>query len=394
MSGWRTVFAKEVKDGMRERRAVFSALIFGPLFGPVMFSFIMAFAVERQLDEGDKIVEVPIVHADAAPNLVAYLSRDLIREQKEKTYADAEALRDAVRAGDEAVGIVIDTDIGAALAAGKPARVWIVSDSANSATRAAVGRVARSLNNYDRTLGALRLQLRGVDATLLTPLAILDDDVATPSGRVILLLGMITYFLLFASLLGGMHVAIDSTAGERERGSLEPLLTLPMARGELLIGKLLATALFMAIALAGSVLSFAIAVRFLPLAKIGMTADFGLANSLAIFGVVLPFVAIGATLITLVATFTRSFKEAQSYASIAMIAPTLPIVFAAMNPLQPSVPIMLVPSLSQHLLVTHLIKGEPIATAHLVASVSATLAIGLLFAAVAIWRYRSEKLIV
>jgi sodium transport system permease protein len=393
VSGWRTVVAKEVKDGFRERRAVFSALIFGPLFGPLLFAGIMAFSVERTIDEGDRPLAVPVVHADAAPNLVQFLARELI-EAKAGRYADAGALRDAVRTGREPVGIVVDVDFGEALADGRPARVWIVSDSANSATRAAVTRVNRAIAAYDHTIGALRLSLRGVDATLLAPLAILDDDVATPSGRSILLLGMITYFLLFASLLGGMHVAIDGTAGERERGSLEPLLTLPMPRAELLFGKLLATGLFMACALAISVASFATAVQFLPLSKIGMTANFGLANSAAIFAVVVPFVAVGATLITVVATFTKTFKEAQSYAGIAMIAPTLPIVFAALNPLQPSLPLMLVPSLSQHLLVTGIIKGEPVIVAHVAASAASTLCVAVLLAAVAMWRYRSERLVV
>ncbi|MEJ2132153.1 MAG: ABC transporter permease subunit [Gammaproteobacteria bacterium] len=217
---------------------------------------------------------------------------------------------------------------------------------------------------------------------------------STPAGRSILLLGMMTYFLLFACLMGGMHLAIDATAGERERGSLEPLLTLPVTRAALVLGKLLATSVFMAASLAIAVVAFAIAIMFLPLSTIGMTAHFGAAECFSIFVIMLPFVVLGAGLMSVVASYTKTFREAQSYTSIAMLAPTLPIIFAALNPMQPSLTLMLVPSLSQHLLVTSVIKTEPIELAHLAMSMASTLAFGLLLAALAMHRYRSEKLLI
>ena len=62
----------------------------------------------------------------------------------------------------------------------------------------------------------------------LSPSSIEDVDVSTPSARSTLVLGMLTYFILFAVLVGGLYLAVDTTAGERDRGSLESLLTLPV----------------------------------------------------------------------------------------------------------------------------------------------------------------------
>ena len=243
-------------------------------------------------------------------------------------------------------------------------------------------------------MGVLRLQLRGVDPTVALPIAVLSDDVSTPSGRSVLLLGMFTYFLLFACLLGGVHVAVDSTAGERERGSLEPLLTLPASRGALVAGKLAATAFFMAVTLGIGIAAFSIAVRYLPLDKMGMDADLGLTECAMAFIVLVPIALLGAGLLNAVASFTKSFKEAQSYTGVAILLPTLPIILVVLNPMQPTAPLMLVPSLAQHLLLTDIVKGESVKPLFLAISAASTVVVGALFGLLAMWRYRSEKLLV
>ena len=299
-----------------------------------------------------------------------------------------------MRRGETDVGLVIDEKFGAALGDGDAARVWVVSDGGNASAQTAVARVRGALRTYSRLVGALRLQLRGVDPAVARPLAVLDDDVSTPSGRSVLLLGAFTYFLLFSCLLGGVHVAVDSTAGERERGSLEPLLTLPVARGALVAGKFAATAFFMAVALSIGIAAFAVAVDYLPLAEVGMDADLGLAECALAFAVLVPIAVLGAGLLNAVTAFTKSFKEAQSYTGIAMLLPTLPIILVVLNPMQPTIPMMLVPSLSQHLLITNIVKAQSIDPVYFAVSATSTVVIGALFGLLAVWRYRSEKLLV
>ena len=393
MSALGVVFRKELLDSMRERRSLLSALLLAPLFGPILFMLVTSYAVNLQIDEAEQPIEVPIINGEGAENLVSHLFRRQIDVDHER-FMDVDALRDAVRRAEVDVGLVIDRDFGEALTRGDPARVWIVADRANNTARPAVGRLRAALNEYGRGIGVQRLALRGVDPSLARPLAVLTDDVSTPSARSVLLLGMMTYFLLFSTLLGGTQVAIDTTAGERERGSLEPLLTLAASRAELVWGKIGVTFLFMAVSLAICIASFAVAVQFLPLAEIGMTASLTPLVCVGIYFVMLPFSALGAGVMTIVASYTKSFREAQTFTSIAMVAPPLPIILVVLNPVQPSLPLMLVPSLSQHLMVTELVKGETFDPLHLAVSAVVTIAVGVGCGLATVRRYRGEAILV
>jgi sodium transport system permease protein len=249
------------------------------------------------------------------------------------------------------------------------------------------------LNAYDRTIGVMRLQARGVSPAVIMPLMIEDVDVSTPTGRSVLLLGMMTYFVIFSMLMGGLSLAIDTTAGERERGSLEPLLTLPVPRAQLIIGKILATAVYMILSLVITLAAFSISLRLVPLEELGMSANFGLAVALRVFVVMLPFALLGAGLMTCVASFTKSYKEAQTYLTVVLLVPTLPILFAAINTVRPALSLMLVPSLSQHLIITDLMKAEPIPASFLATSILSTLVLGIALSALAARLYRREGIL-
>ena len=136
----------------------------------------------------------------------------------------------------------------------------------------------------------MRLLGRGFSPSMLQAITVDQIDVSTPSGRSAILLGMMSYFFIFALLMGGMYLAIDTTAGERERGSLEPLLSLPVTRGRLMLGKIAATCLFMGISLMLSLWSFFFALKFMPLEQLGMTPNFGPAEVIAAFFLLLPFI--------------------------------------------------------------------------------------------------------
>ena len=387
------VFRKEFVDSARERRALASALLFGPLFGPVLFAVTVGLSVNLGMDESSETLEIPVVGAERAGNLVAHLGQRLI-EVDARRFEDADALRAAVRGGDEKVGLLIDEAFGDALGDGAPARLWIVVDQSNASAQVPRQRLRAAIGEYGATIGMQRLQLRGIDPRLAVPFAILTDDVSTPAGRSVLLLGMMTYFLLFAMLLGGLQVAIDTTAGERERGSLEPLLTLPVRRRDLVFGKVATAVAFMAVSLALAIAAFATAVQFMPFGKIGMSTNLSPRVCVLIFAAVAPFAVLGAGLMTFVASFTKSFREAQTYTSIAMAVPPLPVLFSIFNPLQPSLHLMPIPSLSQHLLVTSVMKGQPIEPTHVLVSAVCTIALGALCTWGAVRRFRSEKLLV
>ncbi|HEX7062648.1 MAG TPA: ABC transporter permease [Woeseiaceae bacterium] len=386
-----TVFRKEVLDNFRDRRTLTSALLLGPLFGPVIFGIAITLSVEQSISDASEPVSVPIIGAENAPHLVEYLrSRNIDDEIGPSTRDDALA---AVRAGEQDVVVVIPEEFGEDLANGTPAKVEIIVDQADRQSSRKAERAGSALAAYGQEVSGLRLLARGVDPTVLRPLNVDQIDVSTPTGRSALLLGMMSYFFLFALLTGGMNLAIDATAGERERGSLEPLLALPVTRTRLILGKIFAACLFMAMSLAMCLISFAVTLQFMPLEKLGMTANFGPGVIGLAFLLLVPFTLLGSSLMTLVASFTRSYKEAQTWMSVVLLAPTMPILIVSILMVRPSAPLMLVPSLSQHLLIVDLIKDEPLVPLNVFLSVSSTLALGALLAFVCARLYRREGLL-
>ena len=386
-----TVFFKEILDNVRDRRTLASALIMGPIFGPVMFAFVINMSIDRALDDAESTMELPVIGQEYAPNLMRFLESRNIDIVAGPEHAGSAA--EAVKTGLHDVILVVPERFGEQLADTVPARVELYSDEANSQGEKESRRARRALHGYNQQLAAIRISARGINPSVLRPINVDEIDVSTPSGRSAMLLGMMSYFFIFALLMGGMYLAIDTTAGERERGSLEPLLSLPVTRGRLILGKILATCVFMSASLLLSLLSFYVVLEFMPLEQLGMTPNFGLPVVGAAFLLLLPFVLLGASLMTLVASFTKSYKEAQTWLSVVLIAPTLPILIVSILTLRPKLEFMFIPSLSQHLILVDMVKNEPINGLHVVISVISTLILGALLTWVCARLYRREGLL-
>lgn len=382
------VFRKEVLDNVRDRRTLLSSLLFAPLFGPLVFATVISVSLSSQISDQDEALTMSVVGAANAPNLMTFLERQNV--VVEKVDGDPET---RVKNGDLEFVLIVPDEYAERFESGEPAPLQLVSDESNVTDRKSVLRAERLLQAYGNQIGALRLQVRGVSPLLVSPLSVSRLDVSTREGRAILILGMITYFLLFAALLGGMYLAIDATAGERDRNSLESLLALPVARRDLMIGKICATALFMLMSVAICVTAFYFGIQFVPLERLDMTANFTVAVALQIFLVLVPYVVFGAGLMMIVATFTRTHKEAQTYLSLLLAVPTMPILFAAVLGLRPSTALMAVPSLGQHLLITDILKDEPVTWSWVFVCALTTTAIGLLLCYVATTRYNRERIL-
>jgi sodium transport system permease protein len=385
------VCRKEVLENARDRRAMFSTLFFGPLFAPLLFAVLINVTLSQALSSMDERIALPVVGAERAPNLVAFLRRYGVDAMAGP--ASVDAARAAVERGEHEFVLSIDPGFPAAFRGGTGARVTLVIDRSQNRATASSQRVRGVLEAYAEQLGMLRLQARGLNPMVTRPLTVDELDVSTATGRSVLLLGMLTYFLLLSTLMGGFYLAIDATAGERERGSLEPLLTLPVRRADLLLGKMAATICYMLLSLALTLAGFTIALRFVPLESLGMQANFSPWVALKALLLLAPFAPLGAALMTLVASFTRSYKEAQTYLTLVLLVPTLPLLLASLLNTQPRVGLMWIPSLSQHLLVTELLKAAPLDLLHYAISAAASLAIGGAIAALAVRFYGRETVL-
>jgi len=386
-----TMFRKEVTETLRDRRSLLSSLVLGPVFGPLLMMGILSLSLERSVSRLDEAVPVIVAGSDNAPNLVQFLREHNLEVSLREGHA--EDVRSWLEQDSEQVALLVPGEFGDHFAAGEPARVLLFTDGSNAKAGRRADRVRAVLAAYSGTIAALRLQARGISPTVAQVVVVDEVDLSTPSSRATLVLGMLSYIILLVTLAGGMYLAIDATAGERERGSLEPLLTAPVPRSQLIYGKILAAATFMALALALVMASLLVSVQRVPLEELGMSANFGPGVALAIFGGTLPFVAVGAALLTVIASFTRTYKEAQTWLSAVLLVPTLPIAVAGLLDVKASALLMTVPSLSQHLIIQGLLRNEPLPAEYVAISVASTLALGALLTALAGRLYGREQIL-
>ncbi|HEU4515711.1 MAG TPA: ABC transporter permease [Steroidobacteraceae bacterium] len=387
----RNVMQKELRESCRDRRTLLNSLLIGPILAPIFFMLVLKLSLSRAVSGQDEASPVTVVNAAAAPNLVQHLRQSGL-EVTLREGTDAE-IRAWITEENQLVVLRVPERFGARFAAGEPAPLQVYADGADSKAGKRSARLSGAIAGYSATVASLRLQARGISPTVVQPVVIDDVDVSTPSARATIFLGILSYVILLATLMGGLYLAIDATAGERERGSLESLLTVPVQRDHLIYGKIAAAAVMMLAALAIVVASIAVALRTVPLETFGMSANFGPDVVWRVFLAVAPFTLLAAALLTVVASFTRTYKEAQSWLGLVLLVPTVPIALASVLEVAPEAPLMLVPSLSQHLLIQGLIRGDPLPASWAVIAATSCLALGVALAWLAGRLYRREAIL-
>ncbi len=346
----RAVLSKELVDHARDSRSVGSALLF-PLFGPAIFALMMT-VMAGWADSG-KAVRVTVVNAEQAPNLLAFFQRHGV--ELVETKGDHE---DKVREGELDAAIVLGEDHAQRWTEGRPAEVVLMADQSRRSSGGKVRRARLLLESYGGMVGSQRLIARGVSPELARPLAVEEMDLATPEKLAAMLLNVIPLFLVMAAFVGGMNVAIDATAGERERGSLEPLLVNPVERGAVVGGKWLSTVVVACLVVALTLTGFIVAMGRVPLEVLGVKPTLGVPEALGIAAVVLPLTFFASAVQMLVATYARSFKEAQTYLSLLLFIPVIPGMISTFAPMEGQLWMSLVPVLGQHVLVDGVLAGE------------------------------------
>lgn len=382
------VFRKELTDSSRDRRALF-AILFGVLVGPAVIAFMVDRIAERQRQAED--VRIPVTGADRAPALVEWLAS---QPGVEIAPGPADAER-AVRDGDQDVVVVVTDEFAARFRVSRAAEVWIVSDGSRESARPQVARVAELLQRYSAEVGALRLVARGIAPEAAATLRVRDVDVSTPEGRAAAILNFLGMFMLLSALTGGLQLATDSTAGERERGSLEPLLVNPAPRGVLVAGKWLAATVASLVAV---LLTMGVSVLLLKRVlapDIGIRLGLGPLQLATMVVAALSLAPLSAALQIAIGTYSRSFKEAQSYTGVLMTLPVTVIgLLGAIYPLSGQPWMYAVPLLSHYLLVTKVMSGalQDRALAFL-ATTAVSLAVTALMLAVTTRMFRNERIV-
>jgi sodium transport system permease protein len=388
MRGLTTVFRKEVRENVRDRRALFNSLLLGPLLFPLLFVGMMWFLESAEQERAEQTLELPVVGAHYAPSLIRFLEQQGAVIQPEPE--DPEAM---VRAQETPVVIRILPEYPERWAAGLPAPVEVIMDPSRQESNAAIRRVKGLLLGYGQQIGSLRLQLRGVSPQLASPIMLRDVDLSTPKSRAILAVIFLPYVLMITAFTGATHLAMDTTAGEKERKSLEPLLINPVPRWQIMTGKMLTTTVFAMASLALTLVSFRIVLPYMPIGAFGMDLTLGLHTLVKILLVISPVAILAAALLTLLASFAKSYREAQSYMGLVILIPMIPSLIFMANPVRAEAWMMNVPLFSQNILIGEIIREESVALSWYAVSFASTLVIGLALAVVAATLYNRPRLI-
>ena len=345
-----TVFRKEAIDGLRDRRAVASAMLF-PILGPVLAYVFINVMINMGSPTDDLVV--PVVGVENAPHLIQYMLERGVRLEK----FDGDA-RKAVSEQKQEFVLIIPDAYRKQHADGYTSVVELVSDSSRADARQNVRGVRALINGYSQNIAALRLISRGVSPEVMRVVTVADIEIASKQQIAAQALNFVPMYIVMAAFVAGMGIAVDATAGERERSTLESLLIHPIDGVQIILGKWLAASAFAAFGMLLALMLNLIVLYQVPLHKIGLTYSIRTPQIIGMIASTLPLAFLATSMQMLLGIFAKSFKDAQSYIGLLIMLPILPGILTMFSPMVTRSWMYAVPGLSQHLLLTGIMGGK------------------------------------
>ena len=381
------VFLKEFKETLRDKRSL-GVLVLFTLMYPLMLGYILHQQIERATRPEREGIELAVIGGAQAPTLMAQLGQKNITVH-DTAPLDEEAIGELLRLRKVAAVLRLPEKFGADYQAMRPARVELWYDSA--AEQDGRHDIEDVLQAYGANIASARLLAHGVSPATLSPVQVQRYDTGSNAARSAGLIGGILGFLFFPAFVCGLSAAVDSTAGERERRSLEVLMAQPASAWELVTGKWLAAAL---LAIVGITLELMLAhaiLSWLPLEEIGMSWRVTWGKLILVCLASVPLSLFAAGLQIAVAMNAKSFKEAQSVLTFVMLVPMLPGLAVSMLDLKTAGWMYWVPMLSNQTLLRETAKGGELGMLPFVLTFACSLLAALAAVAFASWRMKSER---
>ena len=383
------VLKKEIVDSMRDHRSWGTGL-FWALFGPLMMGGLFLLIGSNARADIEKPLRLPVQNPHYAPSLIQYLEQhDVIIESA------PEDPQKAVKAGDINVVLIIPKEYAEDFSSGNTATLQLVMDSSRQSINVDITRIRNLLENYGTYTGALRLIVRGISPEVIQVVTIEELDVASPQSRAIALISFLPYFIIFAMFNGAAPIVTDTTAGERERQSLEPLLINPVPRRNFVLGKLLAAFPFSLASLGITLIGFGVVFNVLPVDEyLGIRISLDISTLFLIFLICLPIGLLASAIQMVVASFAKSTKEAGTYLPFIALIPSLPGMALAFFPVKPVLWMMLIPTFGQQILINQIMRVEPLDIMNIITSTTMTLVLSMGLFFVAVLLYERERIII
>ncbi len=346
-----TVTRKELRDHLRDKRTATMIFLLSVMMGPVILMGFAMFlsSVEKKAESR----EVFINGAQHAPALTNFLARQDITIKTPK-----ENYRELIKTGKHEPVLEIPKSFAEDYATGKVTLHLVYDDTRQDAGNVSIGVIRRLVREFNSETVAQRLIARGVSPLVLRAVDVQDVNMGTPAQRAAQLLFMIPFVALIVCVTGCTAMAIDVTAGERERGSLEPLLMNPVDRLSLVAGKWVAVALYGIGVVALTLLGYAAALQLMPLFKLQSVVAIS-AGQFAGFGLtMLSFAPAMGALQMLIATYGRTYKEAQTYVSYLITLVSMMPMVVIFGQIKDGTWQLFTPMLGQLMVITRILRGE------------------------------------
>ena len=359
MRAARTVFMKEMREMLRDRRSLLVAFVVPLLIMPVIFVVVAFAAKSRERSDREEVLPVGLINTVAIPGLPEAIGRRT--HLAPRSFALREDAEEAMRAQTIRAILIVPVDAAGAFSGGRAAPAEIIFDGASDKSRTARDRLEQVLREVEKAEQLRRLESRGLDRSLLEPFALKSTNVATPHRTGGFVLGSILpYFVVLWTVVGGMNAAFDLCAGEKERGTMETLLVSSASRRQIIAGKVaavwclsLASALF---SLTGLIISLSGTFRTLAHVS-GDPIQVSYGSIAAALVAVVPLALMMSSMLLVISTFARNQKEAQTYVFPVSMTVIVAAMLSTILGQENSLALALVPVLNTALAMKHVLAG-------------------------------------
>ncbi|WP_438480937.1 ABC transporter permease [Oleiharenicola lentus] len=370
---WKSIFVvylKELKDQLRDRRTIISTIVIPTVLMPLMFfgvSVVMKKVITKAQDEGTSVM---VVGAAGAPQLMSELQAD----KKFRVLPEKDDYKQRIADKKMRVALELPENFEARLQKGEAVTASILHYEGEIKSGIGARELDSFLQKYRTKLVAERLTARGLPPELVKPYDIRRQNVAPPEkvgGAAIG--GLIPYIIIILCFVGAMYPAMDLTAGEKERGTMETLMCSPTSRINIVLGKFLtvvtASAATMVFSLVSMGATAALGGSFLTSKPAAVTAGAATksvasamptidpAGVLGLFAMILPVAVLFAAILLTVSLFAKSYKEAQSYVGPLIMVVILPAMFGMLPGIDLNLKTALVPILNLSLVSKEMLSG-------------------------------------
>ena len=381
----KAIFKKEIKDSTRDRRALMMSML-PALLMPILMAFMFHTMAKTKVSTEDLTVQV--IGQQNAPDLIGYL------KDKELSFEDYQGRpKEDIQSKKVKLVLEIPDNYAEKFSKSEAAIVYIHSDVSLDKSRAVERRLNRLLQGYSNSIGTMRLMVRGVNPNIARAVVVEAKDYSTDASRAGQILASLGMIILLAAFFGSAPTAIDTTAGERERKSLEPLLVHPLSSVQIMLGKYFTVVSFGLLATIISVVITATALNFASLKSLGIDPKLTIGMQLDIIVMLVPMALLAASLQMLTSLFAKSFKEAQSYIAFISFIPVATVLATLIGGVKAADWMYAVPVLGQQQLLTNVLRGEGMDMLHFAMTSCVTVLLTIVIVTVLTRLLRSERVV-